>query len=86
TKSEIVKARQTVHTAIRHELQSKSALQKSVDNLNDALDVLKWYSPPYDPPYDEPLLHPPVCIAPKRQLRPDDKPPGPPAGRRHSRN
>ncbi len=79
TKSDVVKARQTVHTAIRHELQSKRALQKSIDNLIDALDVLNWQAPPYD----EPLLQPPVCIAPKRQLRSDDEPP---AGRKPPRN
>jgi hypothetical protein len=66
TKSDVVQARQRVHTAIRHELQSKRALQKSIDKLNDALDLLNWYSPPYDLP--------PPGSSPEEQSQSPDKP------------
>jgi len=49
TKSEIVKAKQKIHAAIQHEHQSKAALEKSIEKLNDALDALNWHSPPYEP-------------------------------------
>jgi len=51
TKRDVVEAKQRVHSAIRHELQSEAALEKSIDKLNDALSVLNWQAPPpYIPP------------------------------------
>jgi hypothetical protein len=67
--SDIVEAKQRVHSAIQHERQSKRALQKSIHKLNDALTVLNWQAPPYIPP---PQPHP--DSSPKRQLQTVAKP------------
>jgi hypothetical protein len=63
TKSDIVEARQRIHSAIQHERQSERALQKSIDNLTDALNTLGWQAPPYIQPPPRPRS------APKRPLK-----------------
>ncbi len=44
-KGDIVKAKQKIHSAIQHEKQSKEALEKSIEKLEDALASLGWELP-----------------------------------------
>ncbi len=41
-KGDILKAKQKIHSAIQHEEQSKKALEKSIEKLEDALASLEW--------------------------------------------
>ena len=43
-KADIVKARQKIHSSIQHQEQSKDALEKSIEKLQDALTALGWES------------------------------------------
>lgn len=49
-KGDIVKAKQKIHSAIQHGEQSKEALEKSIEKLEDALASLGW-----ELPVDEPV-------------------------------
>ena len=55
-KGDIVKARQEVHSAVQHEEQAAGALEKSIDNLYDALFSLGWEPEP-EPNLPEPIAH-----------------------------
>ena len=44
-RNDIVRATQEIHTAIQHEEQAEAAVEKSVDNLDDALEALEVDSP-----------------------------------------
>ncbi|MHC4587306.1 MAG: LamG domain-containing protein, partial [Planctomycetota bacterium] len=40
SKSDVVKAKQKIHSAIQHEEQAEEAVDKSIDNLDDAMESL----------------------------------------------
>ncbi|MHC4756101.1 MAG: LamG domain-containing protein, partial [Planctomycetota bacterium] len=40
SKSDVVKAKQKIHSAIKHEEQAETAVDQSIDKLDDALDTL----------------------------------------------
>ena len=39
-KGDVVKAKQNIHSAIQHEEQAETAIDQSIDKLDDALDTL----------------------------------------------
>jgi len=49
-KGDIVKAKQKIHSAIKHEEQSMEALKRSIEKLEEALIAVGW-----EPPADEPI-------------------------------
>ena len=40
SKGDVVKAKQKIHSAIHHEEQAETAVDKSIEKLDDALDTL----------------------------------------------
>ncbi|UCF43964.1 MAG: hypothetical protein JSV99_03305 [Planctomycetota bacterium] len=74
-KSDIIKARQRIHSAMRHQEQSASALQKSIEKLEDALLSLGWEPEPEpnepvpEPNVPEPNVPEPNVPVPGKRLK-----------------